>query len=147
MRVLFGLIVAGLLLLGVPSSPSLVAQVTAIRAVQCTVPVSTATTLTAMTGECAAPGVGRSLYLTDIVFGSSVASGTAADSFPTLKSGTGTDCGTGTAVIWSALSDGNATIVDHRTRPIKVPADSDVCWMHSGVGSKVVTVGGFVGPS
>ena len=49
--------------------------------------------------------------------------------------------------MWSAMGAANVTIVDNRLRPIQVPANSDVCWILSGVGSKVVTLTGYVGPS
>lgn len=112
----------------------------------CNVPVSTATTIQAFGGACAAPGAGLSLYITDIGFSSSVASSTAADSFPTIKSGTGGTCGTGTAVIWSAMTEANTTAISNRRTPIRVAANSEICWIHSGVGSKVVTVGGYIAP-
>jgi hypothetical protein len=44
------------------------------------------------------------MYITDIEFGSSAAAATfTADTFPTLKYGTGTTCGTGTTVFWQAM--------------------------------------------
>lgn len=113
----------------------------------CLVPVSTATTLTAVGGSCATPGTGLSLYITGVSFGSSAASSTAADAFPTLKSGTGGTCGTGTAVVWSAMSVANTTVIDPiGFEPIKVAANSELCWIHSVAGSKVVRVTGFIAP-
>jgi hypothetical protein len=112
----------------------------------CIVPVSVATTLTAIGGSCAAPGAGLSLYITDIEFGSSAASGTAADSFPTLKSGTGGTCGTATAVIWQALTAANTTQVANYTIPLKVTANNEVCWIMSTAGSKTLQVRGFIAP-
>jgi hypothetical protein len=108
----------------------------------CVVPVSTATTLTA---ACSAIAGNRAMYITDIEFGSSVASSTAADSFPTLKFGTGTTCGTGTTVFWQAMTAANTTAVTTLTTPIKVPKGNDVCFIHSVAGSKTVQIHGFFG--
>lgn len=114
--------------------------------ISCLVAVSTATTLTAVGTSCAAPGAGLSIYITDIEFGSSAASGTAADSFPTLKSGTGGSCGTATAVIWQGLSVANTTIVGNFTTPLKVAANSEVCWIMSTAGSKTIQIRGYIAP-
>ena len=112
----------------------------------CVVAVSTATTLTAVGGSCAAPGAGLSLYVTDVSFGTSAAAGTAADSFPTLKSGTGGTCGTGTAVIWQALTTANSTVVQAFATPIKVAANNELCWIMTTAGSKTVQIHGFIAP-
>lgn len=114
--------------------------------IACTVAVSTATTIQAVGGSCATPGAGFSIYITDIEFGSSAASGTAADSFPTLKSGTGGTCGTATAVIWQALSIANSTQVANYTTPRKVTANSEVCWIMTTAGSKTVQINGYIAP-
>lgn len=111
----------------------------------CVVAVSTATTLQAVGGGCAAPAGDRSIYITDIEFGSSAAGGTAADSFPTLKSGTGTTCGTGTAVIWQAMITANGQITANLTTPIHVTKGNDVCWIMSTAGSKTLQIHGFYG--
>jgi hypothetical protein len=67
----------------------------------CVVAVSTATGLTA---ACSAIAGNRAMYITDIEFGSSAAAATfSADTFPTLKYGTGSTCGTGTTVFWQAM--------------------------------------------
>lgn len=114
--------------------------------INCLVPVSTATTLQAVGGSCVAPGAGLSIYISDIEFGTSAAAGTAADSFPTLKSGTGGTCGTGTAIIWQALTGANTTAVTNSTIPIKVAANSEVCWIMSTAGSKILQIRGFIAP-
>lgn len=108
----------------------------------CIQTVSTATGLTAL---CSAIAPNRAMFITDIEFGSTVISSTAADSFPTLKSGTGTTCGTGTAVIWQAQSLANTQVTSNLNTPIKVPKGNDVCWIHSAVGSKTVQIHGFFG--
>lgn len=111
----------------------------------CVVTVSTATTLQAVGGACAAPSGDRSIYITDIEFGSSAAAGTAADSFPTLKAGTGTTCGTGTAVIWQALLAANSQVTASLSTPIRVTKGNDICWIMSTAGSKTLQVHGFYG--
>lgn len=113
--------------------------------IQCTVTVSTATTLTAVGGSCAAPGAGLSIYITDVNFQASAA-GIAADAFPTLKSGTGGTCGSGTAVIWQALTAAAVIAVDNRVMPIKVTANNEICWISSTAGSKAIQIGGFIAP-
>ena len=111
-----------------------------------TAAVSTATTITALGGSCVAPGAGLSIYITDISFSTSAAAGTAADSFPTLKYGTGGTCGTGTTVVWGALTTANSTVVNNLTTPIKIPANSEVCWMMSTAGSKFIVLTGYIAP-
>lgn len=114
--------------------------------INCNVAVSTATTIQAVGGSCAAPGSGLSIYITDISFGSSAASSTAADAFPTLKSGTGGTCGSDTAVVWSSMGAANTTIKDNLTTPIKVTANNELCWIMTEAGSKVVRISGFIAP-
>lgn len=114
--------------------------------ISCVVAVSTATTVQAVGGSCAAPGAGLSIYITDVEFGSSAASGTAADSFPTLKSGTGGTCGSATAVIWQALGVANSTTVANYTTPVKVTANNEVCWIMSTAGSKTIQIRGYIAP-
>lgn len=114
--------------------------------ISCQVIVSTATTIQAIGGSCVAPGAGLSIYVTDIEFGSSAASGVAADSFPTLKSGTGGTCGAATAVEWQALTAANVTQVANYTVPRKIPANSELCWIMTTAGSKTVQINGFIAP-
>jgi len=121
-------------------------NVAAPAGITCVVAVSTATTITAVGGSCVAPGAGQSIHITDIAFGSSAASGTAADSFPTLKSGTGGTCGAATTVVWEALSTANSTVTADLTRPIKLTANHELCWIMSTAGSKTVVITGFVAP-
>jgi hypothetical protein len=108
---------------------------------------STATTIQAFGGSCAAPGASNSLYITDVSFSTSAAAGTAADSYPTLKSGTGGTCGTGTAVVWGALAAANTAIVNNLSVPLKIAANSELCWIMSTAGTKVIVINGFIGPS
>lgn len=111
----------------------------------CVVAVSTATTLQAVGGSCVAPGAGLALYVTDVLFSASAA-GIGADAFPTLKSGTGGTCGTGTAVIWEALTAAAIVAIDNRSIPIRVPTNSEICWISSTAGSKTVQISGFIAP-
>lgn len=115
--------------------------------IQCQQTISTATTLTAMGGSCAAPGAGLSIYITDISF-STNAAGITADSFNTLKSGTGGSCGTATAVIWQCMTTAatQATCSQNLQTPIKVTANSEVCWINSTAGSKTVNIEGYIAP-
>lgn len=122
------------------------AQVTRGTPVSCTVTVSTATTITAVGGDCAAkPGL--RLWVTDVLFATN-AGAIAADSFPTLKYGTGTTCGTGTTVFWGAMTAAatQATVVQHLMTPIALPVNNDVCWISSTAGSKFIVITGYYTP-
>lgn len=111
----------------------------------CVVPVSTATTIQAVGGSCAAPGATNRLYITDIYFSAS-ASGIAADAFPTLKSGTGGTCGTATTVVWQHLSASAVNAVDNRSQPIPLTLNHELCWITSTAGSKALQVSGYIAP-
>jgi hypothetical protein len=114
--------------------------------VRCVVTVSTATTITAVGGDCAAkPNL--SLFVTDVLFASN-AGGIAADSFNTLKYGTGTTCGTGTTVFWGAMTTAatQQTVVQDFTTPIRLPQNVDVCWINSTAGSKFLIITGYYTP-
>lgn len=128
-----------------PSAAPVSAQMGAGEAFSCVVTVSTATTLTAVGGKCAAPGPGLSQYITDIFFSAS-ASGIAADAFPTLKYGTGTTCGTGTAIFWGALTANEFVRPHQMTTPIRIPENRDICWISSTAGSKFIVINGFIRP-
>lgn len=108
----------------------------------CVVAVATATTLTS---ACTSPSSNKAMYVTDIEFGTSAAAGTAADSFPTLKYGTGSTCGTGTTVFWQALTAANSTVIVNLSVPIKIPKGNDICWIMSTAGSKTIQIHGFYG--
>lgn len=115
--------------------------------IQCQVAASTATTIQAVGGSCVAPGAGLSLYITDIDFATNAA-GIAADSFNTLKTGTGGTCGTATAVVYQCMTVAatQATCVDHLITPIKLPANSELCWINSTAGSKTLNIQGYIAP-
>jgi hypothetical protein len=109
----------------------------------CVVAVSTATGLTA---GCSAIAGNRAMYITDIEFGSSAAAATfTADTFPTLKYGTGSTCGTGTTVFWQAMIGATGQVTSNLVTPIKIPKGNDVCWIMSTAGSKTLQIHGFYG--
>lgn len=142
-----------LLRVGTPNSPVAVLHYSGAlevfndhpNRIHCVVPVSTATTIQAVGGQCAAPGAGLSIYITDVYFSASAA-GIAADAFPTIKSGTGGTCGSGTAVVWQALTAAATQSVDNRTIPIKITANNELCWITTTAGSKALQVSGFIAP-
>lgn len=117
-----------------------------LNRIRCTVTVSTATTITAVGGSCAAPGANLSLYITGVHASSSAAAGTAADSMPTLKYGTGGTCGTGTTVWWLSLQAANTTTIEPFATPIKIPANNEICWIMSTAGTKAWVITGFIAP-
>lgn len=138
--------IVALVLLTATLGPRPQAQVGRGQPVQCVVPISTATTIQAVGGDCAAkPGL--RLWITDVNFSTSAA-GVAADSFNTLKSGTGTTCGTGTAVVWGALSIAASqyAVVQAFATPLVLPVASDLCWINSSAGSKFLIVTGYYTP-
>lgn len=121
------------------------AQLGAGEPFSCVVTVSTATTIQAVGGKCAAPGPGLAHTITDVFFSAS-ASGIAADAFPTLKYGTGTTCGTGTTVFWGALTANEFVRPHAMTTPITLPANVDICWISSTAGSKFLVINGVIKP-
>lgn len=138
--------IVALILLASVVGPTSHAQPARGDAVSCVVAVSTATTITAVGGSCAArPGL--RLWVTDISFSAS-ASGVAADSFNTLKYGTGTTCGTGTTVFWGAFTPAAAQdlAIQSFATPIALPTGVDVCWINSTAGSKFLVITGFYTP-
>lgn len=110
----------------------------------CVVTVSTATTIQAVGGDCAATN-GIIHYITGINF-STNAAGIAADSFNTLKYGTGGTCGTGTTVFWGAFTAAatQAKSGQEFTWPIKIPTSNEICWINSTAGSKFLTITGYL---
>lgn len=114
--------------------------------ISCHVAVSTATTITAVGGSCAAPGANKCIFITSATFSASAASGTAADSMPTLKSGTGGTCGTATAVVFAQFNPANGGWHAPFPTPYKVPVNSELCWIDSTAGSKLVDILGFIAP-
>lgn len=114
--------------------------------IRCVVTVSTATTITAVGGDCTAHA-NASLYITDILFATN-AGAIAADSFDTLKYGTGTTCGTGTTVFWGAMTTAatQQTVVQTFSTPLRLPQNVDLCWINSTAGSKFLVISGYYAP-
>lgn len=113
--------------------------------VHCVVEASTATSITAVGGDCAGE-VGLSHFIESITASSSAAAGTSADSMLTLKYGTGTTCGTGTTIVFIALSEANTTVGAVFPEPIRIPPENDLCWIHSVAGTKTWVINGRSGP-
>jgi hypothetical protein len=112
----------------------------------CTVTASTATTIQAVGGSCGSVPASFSIYITDVEFGTSAAAGTAADSFPTLKSGTGGTCGAATTVVWQALTGANTTVVSNFTIPRKLTTQHELCWIMTTAGTKTLQIRGWLAP-
>lgn len=113
----------------------------------CVVTVSTATTIQAVGGSCVAPGAALRLYITDITFATN-AGAIAADTFPTLKTGTGGTCGSNTAVVWEGFTTASTqqTLIQDFTTPIRLPLNQELCWIDSTAGSKTLVVNGYIAP-
>lgn len=145
MRAVAGGILALILLAGLVG-PSSHAQQMQGDPFRCVVATSTATTITAVGGDCVArPGL--TPWITDISF-STNAAGITADSFNTLKYGTGTTCGTGTTVFWGAMTAAatQTTVSQSFTTPLRLAAGVDLCWINSTAGSKFLVIAGFYKP-
>jgi hypothetical protein len=110
----------------------------------CSVVNNNATVLTSFGGSCAQLTGNQSFYITDIAASASAIATTSADAFLELKSGTGGTCGTGTAVVWAAYNVAFTPVFDNRQTPIKVAANSELCWMDAVTGSKTFVVSGYI---
>lgn len=108
----------------------------------CVVQVSTATTIQAVGGECVATD-GIAHYVTGVNF-STNAAGIAADSFNTLKYGTGGTCSTPT-IWWGAMTPAatQAQSGEAFTSPVRIPPSREICWINSTAGSKFITITGY----
>lgn len=104
---------------------------------------STATTLTQMNSAATS---GLSYYITDVIFSASVVSTTTTDEYFSLKSGTGSNCATGTAVLFSVQTLANTPVAFSFTTPIRVGTAAALCWMHAVAGNKHLTVLGYTAP-
>jgi hypothetical protein len=104
---------------------------------------TSATTSTAITG-CTAPGAGLSLYITDIsVYGDVAVTATAAAS---VQYGTGGTCGAGTTVVYSCQHTATAGCEAHLVTPIKAVANNEVCVLDASVGTKFISIVGYIAP-
>lgn len=133
----------GVVLVVVALTAPVRAQTNRFDPIRCVVTVSTATTVQLVGGDCAARP-NAALFITDIL-SSTNAAGIAADSYNTLKYGTGTVCGTGTTVIWFAMTPAatQSTVIDNRSYPIRLPQNTDLCWINSTAGSKAWVITGY----
>lgn len=128
-----------------PTSQSVAAQQAGIGIpFNCVVTVSTATTLQAVGGDCAATA-GLAHYVTSLSFATN-AGAIAADSFNTLKYGTGGTCGTGTTIWWAGMTTAatQQTLTQVFPTPILIPVANEICWINSTAGSKFITIQGYL---
>lgn len=106
--------------------------------------LSTATTSTIVTG-CSAPGAGLSIYLTSLQWHSSIISTTT--NFMTIQSGTGGNCGASVDVLYRGYAQvafsGREAVFQ---TPIKAPANEEICLLHPGAGTRLVSIQGFIAP-
>lgn len=103
---------------------------------------STAVASTSIT-NCGPPGASLTRYITTFSWFSSIISTTT--NFFTLQYGTGSNCGTGTVVIYRGFSAPAFTgnIVNLNT-PIVLGTNTDLCFLHPGAGTRVVNVTGYI---
>lgn len=85
------------------------------------------------------------LYITDIVASATTIATTTTDQYLVLKSGTGTNCGTGTVILWAAYNLAFAGVAQQFKTPLKVNGGQDLCWMDAVAGSKSFVVTGYLG--
>jgi hypothetical protein len=104
---------------------------------------TTATAVATITG-CLSPGAGLARYITDVYIGGGVATGAAAAA--TITAGTGTTCGTGTATLFRCDHPATGNCTANQTTPIKAGVASDLCFTDAAVGTKNVTITGFIAP-
>jgi hypothetical protein len=108
--------------------------------------VTTLVTATTLTQLVAAPAAGLSIYVTDLGCSSSAATTATADQQCEFKYGTGTNCGTGTALAWATFLPALGSQVANFTTPRKLPAGAALCFMNAVTGSKTFDVTYYVAP-
>lgn len=112
--------------------------------------VNTLSTATVLTEIKAVPGAGLSLYVSHIDVTNSVVATATADAMPTLKYGTGTNCGTGTTTFWrcmnSAIFTGCLSAGGNINPPIKLPANNALCFITTPAGTRAWNISGFTAP-
>lgn len=113
-----------------------------VNRVNCAI-TSTATTSTLVT-RCSAPGAGLSIYITSLQWSSSIISTTT--NFMLIQDGTGGTCGTSTAVRYRGFALAFTTVPVVFNTPIKVDANSEICFLHPGAGTRFVSIQGFIAP-
>lgn len=130
-----------LLVFTAPAEAQMVRDGRGVVPFNCTM-ISTATTLTEVTG-CAVPVADASYYITSISWSSSIISTTT--NFFLLRSGTGTNCATGTTSLYAdfiptAFASGGGSF----QTPIKVTAGHAICFIHPGAGTRNVNIVGYL---
>lgn len=135
-------LVAFLLLAAADTRPSITVLADVAGRVNCTL-LSAATVSTLITG-CAAPGAGKSIYITDIEVGGGVATSLTAPAI--VQTGTGGTCGTGTAVVYRCNHGATGQCESHLLTPIKVAANSEICILDGVTGTKSIQVQGYIAP-
>ncbi len=134
--------IAFVLLAGADTRPSVTVLADSVGRVNCTL-LTTATTTTLITG-CAAPGAGKSIYITDIEVGGGVATSITAPAI--VQTGTGGICGTGTTVVYRCNHVAIGQCEAHLLTPIKVAANSEICLVDGVTGTKSIQIQGYVAP-
>lgn len=110
--------------------------------VKCVLTTTNATS-TIVTG-CAAPTAGLSIYVTDISqYGGATHTATTAS---TVQSGTGGTCGTGTTVLNVCQHGALAGCESHYLTPLRAGTISEVCILDATVGTKWITISGYIAP-
>ena len=113
----------------------------------CKVVNDSTATMVAFVGQgCVNNDPQTAFYITDILASASAASTVTADVQLQLKYGTGTNCATGTVVLWNSYNLAFQPVVQQFQTPLKVPGGKDLCWMDAVVGSKTFIVSGYLGP-
>jgi hypothetical protein len=108
--------------------------------------VTTLVTVATLWEFIPAPAAGKSIHITDITYSASGATTATTDQQNLLKYGTGTNCATGTTLLWGAQGAALATITKRFTVPLKVPAAKAVCYMNAAAGTKIISLNYFVAP-
>lgn len=102
-------------------------------------------------GNCTATTDGTTRYVTDIIAQSTTATGGQW----ILRTGTGTNCGTGTASLFpsaataarfSAAANGAAPASISLRTPLRLPEGKDLCVLGVGTNTTTIQVLGYVGP-
>lgn len=114
----------------------------------CNVALSTNTTLQCQAAPTTINGVNARLYVTDFQINTTVAGTTSTLQ---LKTGTGTNCGTGTlnlsAITYADTVIGLTNVIGFRT-PLVAPTQNAVCVTQAGAaaGTTTVEIHGFIAP-
>lgn len=136
---------AALFLLGFISRPTETVHAQAVLDRLNCIISSTATSSTTVTG-CEAPSIaGRSIYLRSLQWYSSIISTTS--NFMTIQDGTGGNCASAVTVRYNGFTSiafGGDSV--EFNEPVKIDANSEVCFLHAGAGTRFVNIQAYVGP-